>query len=394
MPRRKTVRAGLLLLLIVTGSLSCGTKKPTEPALASALIAPALPENFETSAQRESRELLIDGRATDIEWDGTGDPAFVIARGDGGNFFVLVRTLWSYDARFGAPRGIYFMLQWPDETESRLEEPLETTLDTGDADGHNTVDCNTDSRVVAPENWHRGTRHEDQVFVEIYSDSLGNYPADEWRWGAGTTDPAVPVNPTEYAAADTTETRGSTDHPLGGAVEDYYNTGSGWVLDAGLLPNAPNTTSGSDLPRFKPDKGSRDVRLNRGKPTSYVLWRKIASTLTPCDTLNPLRVDDASVRDKTWNPGDYLPSVVIQLPDQSQSDVVARGGWLNGKWTLEMRRELVTKSDYITPNVPPRPDDVQLQEGRHYMVRFTFYNASKSQYSQTEFLPLYLRPRH
>jgi hypothetical protein len=395
MPRRKTIRAGLLLLLIVTGSLSCGTKEPTEPGLPAALIAPALPENFENSPQRESRELLIDGRATDIEWNGTGDPAFVIARGDGGNFFVLVRSLWTYDARFNAPRGIYFLLQWPDRQESRLEEPLETDLDTGDADGHTTIDCDTDDRIVSPALWHRGTRHEDQVVVEIYSDSLGDYPADQWRWGAGTTDPAVPVNPTEYNGADSSETLGSADHPLGGSVEDYYSTGGGWTPDAGLLADTPNVVPGSNVPVFVPGKGSRDVRLNRGKPTAYVLWGGVAKRLAVCDTLNPLRVDDASVRDKTWNPGDYVPSVVVQLPKDSQADVVARGGWLDGKWTLEMRRELVTRASYNPDdNAPPRADDVQLVEGRHYLVRFTFYNATKTQWSQTEFLPLYLRPRH
>ncbi|HET9952573.1 MAG TPA: hypothetical protein VFS09_12335 [Candidatus Eisenbacteria bacterium] len=395
MPHRKIVRAGLLLLLVISGSLSCGSQEPTEPALPSALIAPALSENFETSPQRESRELLIDGRATDVEWNGTGEPSFVIARGNGGNYFVLVRSLWSFDARTGEPRGIYFLLQWPDADESRLESPLVTSADTGDEDGIVNFDCNSDDRVVSPNSWTVGSSHEDKVYVEIYSDSLGGYPADKWVWGAGTTDPAVPVNPTEFTGAGLDETRGAAEHPLGGAVEDYYNTGGGWTPDVGLLPHVPNTSGGSDTPLRKPDKATRDVRLNRNKLTSYVIWKEVASNLTPCDTLNPLRVDDASIRDKTWNPGDYLPSVQIQLPDSSQSDVIARGGWLNGKWSLEFRRELVPRPpDVLGTPQPPRPDDIPLQEGRHYVVRFTLYNSSNSQYSQTEFLPLYLRPRN
>ncbi|HEU4724351.1 MAG TPA: hypothetical protein VFU59_03535 [Candidatus Eisenbacteria bacterium] len=395
MPRRKTVRAGLLIVLVLAGSLSCGENTPTEPALASDIIAPALSENFETSPLRESRELLIDGRATDIEWNGTGDPAFVIARGDGGNFFVLVRSLWTFDARTNAPRGIYFELQWPDREENRLEEPLTTTLDTGNADGVNQVDCTTDLRVVNPGNWRRADIHEDQVFIEIYSDSLGNYPADAWRWGAGTTDPAVPVNPTEYQGADFDETRGAADHPLGGSVEDFYSTGGAWAADIGRLPNEANVFPGSDLPLYRPNKATRDVRLNRGKPTSYIVWKPVASLLTECDTLNPLRVDDASVRDKTWNPGDYIPSVTTQLPDSSQSDVVARGTWLDGKWALEIRRELTTRPpDVQGIPQPPRPDDIILQEGRRYRVRFTFYNATKTRSSQTELLPLYLKPRN
>ncbi|MEK7347561.1 MAG: hypothetical protein AABZ94_01685, partial [Candidatus Eisenbacteria bacterium] len=359
-------------------------------------IAPGYSENFETSPLRESRELLIDGRATDIEWNGTGDPAFVIARGDGGNYIVLVRSLWTFDARTNEPRGIYFMLQWPDRAEDRLEEPLITALDTGDAKGLNTIDCITDDRVIRPASWSRSDLHEDQVFVELYGDSVGNYPADAWRWGAGTTDPAVPVNPTEYQGADLDETRGAAEHPLGGAVEDYYSTGGPWALDVGLLPSVPNVVTGTEVPLLRPNKATRDVRLNRGKPTSFVLWKPVASNLVQCDTLNPIRVDDASARDKTWNPGDYLPSVAIRLADQSQSDVVARGSWLEGKWSLELRRELTARPPLGEGGVqqPPRPDDIALQEGRRYVVRFTFYNATKARYSQTELLPLYLKPRN
>ena len=397
MPRRKTIRAGLLFVLVLAGALSCGEKSPTEPALPSDIIAPGYSENFETSPLRESRELLIDGRATDIEWNGTGDPAFVIARGDGGNFIVLVRSLWTFDARTNEPRGIYFMLQWPDRDENRLEEPLITTLDTGDADFRNTIACETDDRIVQPASWSRSDLHEDQVFVELYSDSAGNYPADAWRWGAGTTDPSVPVNPTEYQGAGLDETRGAAEHPLGGAVEDHYSTGGPWVLDLGVLPSVPNVVTGTDVPLRRPNKSSRDVRLNRGKPTSFVLWKPVVSSVfTPCDTLNPLRVDDASVRDKTWNPGDYMPSVAIQLTDSSQSDVVARGTWLGGKWSLELRRELTARPPLGEGGVqqPPRPDDVVLQAGRRYLVRFKFYNATKARYSETELLPLYLKPRN
>jgi hypothetical protein len=395
MLRRHSVRAGLLFALVLTGSLSCGETSPTEPGLPSNLTAPAFSENFETSPLRESRELLIDGRPTDIEWNGTGDPTFVIARGAGGNFFVLVRTLWTFDAVTGNPAGVYFMLQWPDREENRLEEPLVTTLDTGDEDGVNQVDCNSDTRVTDPAFWYRDTnQREDQVVVELYADSTGGYPADMWRWGAGTTDPSVPVNPTEYQSAGEDETRGAADHPLGGAVDDFYNTGSGWSLDLGLRSAIPNALPGSPVPIRRHNKSTRDVRLNRGKPTAFVLWDKVSSVFTPCDTLNPIRIDDGAIRDKTWSPGDYLPSVTIQLTDSSQSDVVAKGGWLAGKWSLEMRRDLIARPPDVA-GVPqaPRPDDVQLVEGRRYVVRFTIYNATRDRYSQTEFLPLYLAPR-
>jgi hypothetical protein len=62
---------------------------------------------------------------------------------------------------------------------------------------------------------------------------------------------------------------------------------------------------------------------------------------------------------------------------------------------LELRRELITRPpDVLGTPQDPRPDDVQLQEGRRYLVRFTIYNASKDLYSRTELLPLYLQPRN
>ena len=106
------------------------------------------------------------------------------------------------------------------------------------------------------------------------------------------------------------------------------------------------------------------------------------------------------VRDKTWNPGDYVPSYRDTFPDSSQIDVLARGNWANNKWNLEIRRQLTTfykpptladSSDASTWT--PWPDDIQLVPGRRYMMRITVYNASSTRGSQSPLLPLYLKPR-
>jgi hypothetical protein len=76
--------------------------------------------------------------------------------------------------------------------------------------------------------------------------------------------------------------------------------------------------------------------------------------------------------------------------------VIARGGWQQGKWSLEVRRPLVARppDDIGGQQLPPRPDDVQLFEGRRYLVRFTIYDASKDLFSRTDLLPLHLKPRN
>jgi hypothetical protein len=360
-------------------------------------------EQFLNSPQQEHRELLVDGRATPIEWNVAGSPTFVLMSGinGGGDYLLSVRSLWSYD-RFGQNAAIYFLLQWPDPSQSVLEQPLiNDSIDVFDDNGNQLFDCAVDDRVIRPTSWHRATNvHEDQVVIEIFSDSLGSYPADNWRWGAGTTDPVYPTSGVEFVGA-TEDSIGSTIHPAAGFMEDRYDIGGGPVDDVGRLTYHDNfhIYANGIVPDSIPSKGTRDTRLNRGKPVAYTIWGYVAKPLDACDLQNPVRVDDSGVRDKSWNPGDYVPSVVLRFPTLSQFDVLARGSWASGKWNLEVRRELISydrRAD-INHNDPsswiPWPDDVPLVPGRHYMMRVTVYDASKTRSSRSPMIPLYLRPR-
>jgi hypothetical protein len=395
MLRGKVARGGILFALIASATLSCGERTPTEPNLPSTIVAVPSPETFLNSPQHEARELLIDGRPTEIEWDVTGDPIVVLLRGNGGDYFASIRALWSYNPLDADSVALYLMLQYGDPTEEMLERPLITSVDWRDADGDLLVDCEVDNALVRAENWRRDDRiREDQVQVEIYSDAEGGFPADMWRWGAATTNLAIPVNPTEYPGADSFETYQSTLHPLGAFAEDFYNTGSGWVRDAGIVSYEDNFLPGSAVPRFIASKSTRDVRLNRGKPVSALVWRYVAKELEPCDSLNPVRLDDASLRDKTWNPGDYVPSHILGIPTGSQTDALARGTWENGKWSLEMRRLLEARPVLVGQGrQPPRPDDVILHTGRTYGIRFRIFRGSSDLSSATPILPLYIKPR-
>ena len=164
-----------------------------------------------------------------------------------------------------------------------------------------------------------------------------------------------------------------------------------YILEENFLP-------GSAVPIYIANKGSRDTRLNRGKPVPYVIWRYVAKPLTACDSLNPVRIDDSSVRDKTWNPGDMTPSYIHGFPDSadlfSQADVLARSSYEGGKWSLELRRLLEPRRpDVSGVRSPPRPDDVVLVPGRSYGIRITVFNATKTRGSASEILPLYVRPK-
>jgi hypothetical protein len=399
MPRRTTIRVGILFAILPWFAISCGTKTATQPGLSESITSMPAPEQFLTSAQGESRELLINGRPTPIEWNIAGPPTFVLMHGEGGagDFYLSIRSVWSTD-RFGAPAAMYFLLQWPDLSASVLERPIvNDSVDVLDDQGNLLVDCRdkTDSLgnvvpgndvLLRPTSWHRSNIEEDQVVVEIFSDSLGSYPADNWRWGAGTTDPVFPSSTVEFAnAANDGDSLGQFTHPAAGVVEDRYDTGAGPVDDGGDQCFRENFTlyPNGIVPNFIAGKGARDTRLNRGHPVAYTIWYYVRQQLSACDSLNPVRIDDSGVRDKTWNPGDYVPSYMLIFPTLSQFDVLARGGWDAGKWNLEIRRKLAT----------PWPDDVELVPGRTYMMRVTVYDASSTRGSRSALLPLKLKLR-
>ena len=399
MLRWNTIRVGILFAIVAATSLSCGENEFTKPNPLSTITAPGGVEQFLNSPQQETRELLIDGRVTDIEWNITGDPSIILMSGQSGrgsNYYISLRSLWTVD-RFNRPDGLFFLVQWPDRTQDQLESPLVTTADVVSDDGDTLITaCEPNSPLLDPANWTRSNLHEDQVFIELFSDSLGSYPADIWRWGSATTDPVTPVNGTEFVGAVTDgDTLGQTTHPSAGYMEDLYDTGGGRVRDQGNWTYMlDNHNPGSNVPLRVHGQGTRDSRMNRAKPVPTVLWETVSRTFGPCDINSTIRIDDPGSRDKTWNPGDYMLSYRASFPSESQLDVIARGSWLMGKWSLEVRRDLVTRPPEIggVPQ-PPRPDDVQLSPGRNYRVRFTIVDGHTGSVSASDLIPLYLKPR-
>ena len=394
----KSIRAGILIAIATAGTLSCGESEFTQPNPKSDIVAVPTSERFLNSPQQESRELLIDGRVTDIEWNVTGDPTILLMEnvsGSGGSYYVSIRSMWTID-RFGAPDGILFLLQWPDATEDRFEEPLVTSADVITPEG-DTLNCDTDDLLIRESSWTRSSLQEDEVTVEVFSNELGSYPKDVWRWGASTTDLATPVNATEFVGAATDgDSIGSISHPSASTLEDFYDTGGGPVRDPARF-NAflPNHASGSNVPLRVVDKGTRDSRLNRGKPVPLVVWDKVSKAFARCETLNPIRLDEAAEPDKTWNPGDYVPSYRLQVADSSQADVIGKGAWFMGKWGLEIRRDLIPR--WSSPPEgqaipPPRAEDVQLQPGQRYVIRVTIMDGQTRSVSSTGLIPVYLRP--
>lgn len=404
MQRLRLLRVGVLFAALPLLVLSCGERNPTEPVTLASEIdaAPVYDIFYATSSILDvPREILIDSRATQIEWDAAGAGNFVKMTGTygggGGDYYADVRAEWTRD-KFGRRVAFQLLVQWPDLTEDRLDHPIvDDSIDVFNNAGQQTFDCTTDDRIIRPTSWHRGDSEEDQVIVELFPTATGGYPADNWRWGAGTTDPANPVSPTDYPFDTDVDIVGATTHPLAGFAEDRWDQGSGPVDDDGPAIAEPNYTSYPDgvVPRFIASKGARDSRLNRSKPTAYSVWKYVAQPLRQCDLSNPVRLDDASQRDKSWNPGDYVPGWVMGLPiadtlhvNVSSADVLARGSWLAGKWSLEIRRKLDTGFPDDLELVPPPTGGAPVTYG----IRITIRDGSTHRSSRSAIIPLVLLP--
>ncbi len=398
----RSLSAGTLFAIIAASTLSCGGDSTTQPTLNDSVVSVGAVENFMNSAQRESRELLIDGRVTPIEWNIAGDPSVILMQstsGAGGDYYLTIRSLWTVNPFFNnQPEAFYLLVQWPDRSADFLEHPLVTSADVYDDNANLQIDCTTgDSTLVRESSWSESPLDEDEVFIEIFSGPNGAYPADVWRWGAGTTDPVTPVNGTEFVGAVSDgDTLGQTTHPGAGFMEDSYDQGGGPVRDQGAWTYInTNHAPGSNVPLFIVSKGTRDARLNRGKPIPYVVWQTVNAQFGPCDIINPIRLDDASSRDKSWNPGDYIPAVRLAFPTESQLDVLAKGAWAAGKWGLEIRRNLITRGPDKPGGLPGDiwPDDVQMAPDQNYSMRITVVDGRTHGTSSSSLIPVYLKPR-
>lgn len=414
MLRLMTPRVGILFAVLPLLTLSCGEKSPTEPTtLASEIPAVPVYDAFYSPIDilTVPREILIDSRATQIEWDVAGAGNFVLMKGvdGGGNYYANLRAEWTRD-KFEAPIALQVLVQWPDFSENRLDHPIvNDSIDVYNSQGQLAFDCNTDDRILRPTSWHREDDLEDQVEIEIFSTPAGGYPNDSWRWGACTTDLATPSSPVDFPGADN-DSIGAFSHPQAGYCEDRWDAGAGPVPDAGRLTYDANYFAYPNgvAPRLVASKGTRDTRLNRNKPVAYCVWRNVAEPLRQCTLENPIRVDDATQRDKSWNPGDYVPGWVIGFPfpevtrdslqrliqdyGLSSGDVLARGAWQEGKWSLEIRRLLntghpaddlaIVPPDPLNPNAPPKV----------YGIRLTIRDGQTRKTSRSAIVPLILRP--
>jgi hypothetical protein len=360
--RNRGFPALAILVAAAAASFSgCGLdgSLPQNPTLITAL--PVATRVALPGGGTEERRRLVDGAATDPEWNQV--PYNYIAMGpeygnQGGSFVASVKV--AHDST-----RLYLLVQWPDQEPNRLGprlvwDPYRRLSPTG---------C--DSLIVGCV-WRLNPEDEDRLAIMWdmgnARDASGTFKdngcqvachgnmhplsgaVDIWQWRAARTNPIqFPLTPT---------------HRVGFADDGYADSG-GRVDDPGLGFFRSNIEmidceGGGQAPRplRVPDAldsdGRPTIRDNDFmRPCEYI-FEPGSLGLNFCSRRNPCRQFEQE-DDLDWLEEDELSATLLNRPDnegarRSRHDVEARAQWVGifggqlrkGVWTLEMSRRLTT----------------------------------------------------
>ena len=141
--------------------------------------------------------------------------------------------------------------------------------------------------------------------------------------------------------------RAARSNPLGHAGDDY-------VLDYRWFDKGKNTFTSPGEPKWMYDRAKIGFSAIPEAELPKMLGKFpliIGRNAVPLGAAAPFKE------------GDILPHPVLQEPTESIADVLARGVWQDGRWTVEMRRKLDTG----------QPDDKALVPGRVYDIGFSVF---------------------
>lgn len=313
----------------------------------------------------------IDGKALDKEWFSA--PELLVAMSDeqgngGGNFYLRIKSVYT-----PYPDTVFFLLQWPDTSEDVYPDRLIYTGQPWD-----DRDCRTDEGLVAPENWTKRPRElekEDRfaIMFEIVpaGDASGTFGSLGCRVAChGNMHPTSGKLDVWYWLDARTNQVSRCD--------DMYADSHGLTGDTGEGSWKINWRDPTFVPRFiaEGDNGGLSPAKCVLDPGPY------GRGFNKCDIVNPYS-------SRTWgdslNPDgfDYVPAFLVKWPTLSRADIVAKGAWAAGRWTVEIKRAMRTGSP---------EEDTFFYPDRQYNFAIAVMNGSKVIHSGS--VPLVLRFRH
>jgi hypothetical protein len=141
--------------------------------------------------------------------------------------------------------------------------------------------------------------------------------------------------------------RAARSNPVGHAGDD-------WVFDYRWFDKGKNPFTSPGEPKWMYDRSKTgfaaipEARLGETLDKFPLI---VGRNAVPFDATGPFKE------------GDLLPHPVVQEPEGSAADILARGVWRDGRWTVELRRKLDTGN----------PDDKALVPGKVYDVGFAVF---------------------
>ncbi len=178
-----------------------------------------------------------------------------------------------------------------------------------------------------------------------YTSHSGEY-LDMWVWMAGVTDP--------FAQAEDQFVNSSRTDPDGGRFPDGAPTDTpGYVPNLRILNNG---TADVQVPWYvdlDPEDETDGLSLTREEVQTKTTVVPIVAVDTQGDLYYQVEGQDFKVPDNV-----YKPSYIIAPFEADRGEVKAKGEWDNGRWTLEVSRNLTTDN----------PQDVQFTDLNHYYL--------------------------
>ena len=317
----------------------------------------------------------VDGRIDEEVWQKA--PKVVVNTAHGYNVLDADTPVHVRGAVHGDR--VYFLVEWPDTTESYMRLPLKKTKDgwirlKGDYDKADTIDYYEDKFAIAlsPKNspfagsWHFGEDplpgYPKPMQGRGYHATLDGSYVDLWHWKASRTGPLGQSEDSHFGPAvkiDPTKKRypaGYGSDPKTGGYKDNFVKKDGKIYPK-YLPKDPKAT----FARL----GGPALTPNDSHPSHYSMFIEDTVPYQP-------ELDD-------YPEGTLLPSLLLESKLQGDGgDVDTVGTWSNGWWHLEFSRKFDTQ----------QKRDVAIQDGIY--LWFAAFNHNQTRHSW-HVLPVRLR---
>jgi hypothetical protein len=314
-------------------------RRVTAVALAgtiATMAAPALAQQLTVTARKTADEPVVDGKPDKV-WDGVRAQRVKATQGPQGSVDITIKALYT-------DTHVFLLLQWQDKTMSQnrvaqFDGPGWRRLRGGE-DQMNLIWEIDDSMKSFRERGCAAACHKSGQQIQFRT-SAASERLDLWSWRSQRT------NPVGYAEDGWLGNAPLKSQEHGREVVQYhaFDPATGTV-------GTDNWDASTDTPRFTWNSGAK-----------------------PGPTL--LAKDAVAIKPAGSKKGDRLPLETIARPGGSRGDIEARGEWVRGRWTLELKRARSTGD---------KKHDVQFtQTGKPYPFAISVHEDSgKDEHATTD----------